>query len=347
MKKTNLLYMAKKFDTSALRKDLTKELVNKSQNSKVDNLLKGVVDVGDLKELAEFKDLIPPLSTEEFKQLEENILMEGCRDSLVLWFDGSNYIIIDGHNRYHICRKHNINFKTITLDFESKQAVIDWMVSNQLGKRNITEETKSYLRGLQYRREKGRKGGDRKSKGQSDLLINTSEKLAEQHKVSEKTIKRDEQYSKAIDNIAQNLGNDIKHKILNKQISSTKKQIQNIAALSSEDQSKIFSRILEEKSKTLRDSLRHIQLSEGKNSNKKNYIKKIMISFPEENIKSIDKLKNIVEKLNKSKQINSFKISNISWIELKNNEVGGIDFSLEGNPEDIFKMGIILSKYIQ
>jgi hypothetical protein len=33
----------------------------------------------------EFKELIPPLSHEEFSQLEQNILTDGCRDPLVVW----------------------------------------------------------------------------------------------------------------------------------------------------------------------------------------------------------------------------------------------------------------------
>ncbi|MCA6432640.1 MAG: hypothetical protein IM574_03440, partial [Cytophagales bacterium] len=50
----------------------------------------------------DFKALIPPLSEDEFKVLEENILMEGVRDSLTVWSFGSEYILIDGHNRFSI-----------------------------------------------------------------------------------------------------------------------------------------------------------------------------------------------------------------------------------------------------
>ena len=46
----------------------------------------------------EFKNLIPLLTNEEFNQLEENILKEGCREPIVLWND----TIVDGHNRYEI-----------------------------------------------------------------------------------------------------------------------------------------------------------------------------------------------------------------------------------------------------
>jgi len=57
---------------------------------------------------SEFQSLIPALSKEEFGLLEKSILKEGCRDPLITW----NGILIDGHNRYEICRKHKIKFQT-------------------------------------------------------------------------------------------------------------------------------------------------------------------------------------------------------------------------------------------
>lgn len=48
----------------------------------------------------EFQSLIPPLSPDEYKQLEANIIEDGCMDPLVYW----NGTLIDGHNRYRICQ---------------------------------------------------------------------------------------------------------------------------------------------------------------------------------------------------------------------------------------------------
>lgn len=81
----------------------------------------------------DFKNLIPPLSEEEFKQLEENLLEEGCRDALVVWKD----TILDGHNRYEICTKHNIPFATKEAMVENKQEAIIWIIRNQFGRRNL------------------------------------------------------------------------------------------------------------------------------------------------------------------------------------------------------------------
>lgn len=82
----------------------------------------------------EFKNLIPPLTDEEYKGLEDSIVKEGCRDALILWGN----TLIDGHNRYEICTKHNIPFKTIQKDFKSRDEVLLWMIDNQKSRRNLT-----------------------------------------------------------------------------------------------------------------------------------------------------------------------------------------------------------------
>lgn len=83
----------------------------------------------------ELQALIPPLAAEERKQLEDNIIAEGCRDPLVVW----NGLIVDGHNRYEICSRNKIKFKTIEVEFESKNAAKVWMIDNQKGRRNLTD----------------------------------------------------------------------------------------------------------------------------------------------------------------------------------------------------------------
>lgn len=89
----------------------------------------------------EFKKLIPPLTAEERKGLEESILKEGCRDALILWGN----TLIDGHNRYEICTKHNIPFKTIQKDFKSRDEVILYMIDTQFARRNLSSGNKILL----------------------------------------------------------------------------------------------------------------------------------------------------------------------------------------------------------
>jgi len=95
-----------------------------------------------MKILQELESLIPPLSNEEFKQLERNILEEGIREPLITW----NGILIDGHNRYRIAQEHDINYETLEKDFENLNDVKIWMVNNQLGRRNLQD----FVRGELY-----------------------------------------------------------------------------------------------------------------------------------------------------------------------------------------------------
>ncbi|MCX6964811.1 MAG: MT-A70 family methyltransferase [Verrucomicrobia bacterium] len=82
----------------------------------------------------EFKALIPPLAADELRQLEENILRDGCRDPLVVW----NNILIDGHNRHEICTRNGLPFETVQIQFESRTHARIWMRNNQAGRRNLS-----------------------------------------------------------------------------------------------------------------------------------------------------------------------------------------------------------------
>ena len=81
----------------------------------------------------ELKELIPKLQQEEYQLLEKSIIEEGCRDSIIIW----NNTIIDGHNRYEICTRNNIPFKTQKMDFDNIENAKEWMINNQFSRRNL------------------------------------------------------------------------------------------------------------------------------------------------------------------------------------------------------------------
>ena len=85
--------------------------------------------------LQQFKELIPPLTDEEYKQLEANCLDEGIREPILTW---NNYII-DGHNRYNIAKQWNLEFETKSKSFSNEIDVRIWMRNNQKGRRNLTK----------------------------------------------------------------------------------------------------------------------------------------------------------------------------------------------------------------
>ena len=121
----------------------------------------------------EFRILLPTLDAETFRLLEENILQHGCRDPLVLW----NGILIDGYNRYKICSHHNIPFTTVNMEFDSREEVLIWIISNQISRRNLTPMQLSHFRGLHYHAEKKIQGKNNQfaqesEKGQNVNVIN-------------------------------------------------------------------------------------------------------------------------------------------------------------------------------
>jgi len=126
----------------------------------------------------EFKNLIPPLSEDERKQLEENIMEEGVRDPLITW----NGFLVDGHNRYEICKKENIPFKTVEKKFKDEEAVKLWIINNQLGRRNLSayDRTRLNLKKGDFFRAKAKENIRGRGK-----VIQISERLSTLHKVGE------------------------------------------------------------------------------------------------------------------------------------------------------------------
>jgi hypothetical protein len=104
----------------------------------------------------EFKDLGAPLTAEESAQLELNLKAEGCRDPLVVWSKGN--VLLDGHNRYEICERLNLVYEKAFLDLADRDAAMDWIDANQLGRRNLKPDQVSLARGRMYLREKKRQG---------------------------------------------------------------------------------------------------------------------------------------------------------------------------------------------
>ena len=89
----------------------------------------------------EFKKLIPALSVEEFKQLEQNCLAEGIREKIITW----NGFIIDGHNRFEIATRWNLEYESESKRFKDENEVKEWMIHNQFGRRNLSNYQRSVL----------------------------------------------------------------------------------------------------------------------------------------------------------------------------------------------------------
>jgi len=180
----------------------------------------------------EIASLIPPIAEDEYRLLEESLLAEGCREPLVVWGD----ILLDGHNRFKICEDHGITYKTVQIELEDEEAARDWVINNQLGRRNLSPEAASYLRGKQYQREKKGHGGERRASVHNEHL-KTADRLAEKYKVSPITIRRDEQFTEALDTIEKiaDDGEKVKREILTREGPISRKSVEKIARIAKDD----------------------------------------------------------------------------------------------------------------
>jgi len=138
----------------------------------------------------EFKDLIPSLTKEEFKQLENNCMSEGVREKILTW----NGFIIDGHNRFEIATRWDLDYKTESKHFDNEEAVKEWMILNQFGRRNLSNYQRSVL-ALELEdvfskkaKEKQKEAGGAVRQKSDKAVIDTKKELSKVASVSHDTI---------------------------------------------------------------------------------------------------------------------------------------------------------------
>lgn len=160
--------------------------------------------LASLKIEPEFEGKIPPLTEAEFQQLRENILEAGeVYEPIRVW----NGTVVDGHNRLKVIRENPVvRWSAKDMEFADKWAAFDWMYRNQLGRRNLTDEQRTYMIGKMYECRKHSQGGDRRSdefsRDQNGLLKERRrvyEQIADELGVGDNTVKRSEKFAKGID----------------------------------------------------------------------------------------------------------------------------------------------------
>jgi len=169
----------------------------------------------------EFAAMIPPLSPEERQQLEENIVEHGgARDPLVVWNEKNATILLDGHNRYEICTRHELPFDIHEMKLKGRDEAADWMDRNQLGRRNLHPDAFTLLLGRRYNRAKKAVPNPEGAGGKSGKIVGgqnvhqqkTAEKLAKEHGVDEKTVRRAGQFAESVEK-AKAIDPDIEAKV--------------------------------------------------------------------------------------------------------------------------------------
>lgn len=196
-----------------------------------------------------FEQIIPPLSEDEFAQLEENILKLGrITDPIKVW----KGVIVDGHHRYKIIQKHpEISYDIYDMEFGSEYEAVAWMCNAQLGRRNITEAHRQYLLGKRYDAERKMHGGDRRSdKQKSTVQIGpmksehaTRARIAQETNTNESFIKNCDRFARGID-AAEEAFPGIKNQILSGEISPTKSEVYSLIKIPKEHRKEAVENLL-------------------------------------------------------------------------------------------------------
>ena len=187
----------------------------------------------------EFRSMIRPLRHDEYTQLEVNLTIDGCLNPIITWHG----FIVDGHNRYEICNRLRIPYAVQEIYLETRDEVIIWICTHQLGRRNISEETRRYLIGKKYASEKAvitnPTGHNQYSsqEGEDNLPVKresgrrTAIRIGQEHQVSPSLVQKYYDYSRALDAVSEK-DPEIKPLILS---GNLKISHENLVALSKKD----------------------------------------------------------------------------------------------------------------
>ena len=197
----------------------------------------------------EFQELLPTLSEQEYNLLTESILELGILNPIILWKEKD--IIIDGHNRFSIFTSNKKELENKGLDrlpverlsFPDRDAVIEWIIKTQLGRRNLSHSRWKYYLGVLY--------NNLKHQGTCGKIYphkRTSEVLEKEYNVSEKTVRNAGKYASNLDVINQKAGStNYGEQILTGEIKLSEKQIEELVNKKYRDLHLLVERIVKER----------------------------------------------------------------------------------------------------
>ncbi len=225
----------------------------------------------------EFRKLIRPLSLKEYAQLEANLIADGCRDPIIAWSGA----IVDGHNRYEICNRLHIPYAIQEMSFGEREAAIIWICGNQLGRRNITDETRKYLIGRQYTAEKivsfhrnarsnnqnsqfqspDESGGPNEMAGKErrESAQGTAARLGDKYHLSSGAVQKYAKYSQALDMLGEKIP-ELVPKILSGNYKISHENIVALSEMDTEEMKNLSSRIRLGSASFIRHSASHRDL---------------------------------------------------------------------------------------
>jgi hypothetical protein len=183
---------------------------------------------------SEFAALMPKKSADELKLLQEEFdAAGGFRDPLIVW----NGLLLDGYNRHAIATAAGCKCAVIRISLPDRESAIEWVVRNPLARRNLSGPALAYFRGLLYAAQERRQGQrNNLTSGQNVQKSSAAVELGEQHKVDERTIRRDSKFATQLDALVQKHGEAIRTKILSGEVKGAKTVVERLAELADDNQ---------------------------------------------------------------------------------------------------------------
>ena len=84
--------------------------------------------------LPEMEELLPPLTEEQASALDADIVRNGSYSPIVV---NQDMVVIDGHNRLRVCRKHGIPCRMMVFEFDDLLEAKEWALEAQKARRNL------------------------------------------------------------------------------------------------------------------------------------------------------------------------------------------------------------------
>jgi hypothetical protein len=177
----------------------------------------------------EFASLLPALTQEQNTRLEENLVADGvCHDSLVV-LKGEG-LLLGGHHRLPILREHKIPYTVVEVDLPDREAAKQWIIKDELGKRNLTSEQRDYYVGKLYQAEKQPHGGPRAKRASAqNEHLKTAESLGKTFHASPTAVRRSAKYADDVDRLAAHAGPELRQRILSGRSGLTQHDVAELA----------------------------------------------------------------------------------------------------------------------
>jgi len=209
----------------------------------------------------EIKNRLWKLNDTEQENLKQSLINEGCREALILWGN----ILIDGHNRYEICKAFDIEYRTIQKHFNNKNEVLKWIDTNQLSRRNLTDFQRTILNGRISKINKQENNGIRGNQYTKEAGDKMSQgKISEDLKITARTLQRAENFVDAIEDIERNVGKELSNKITNQETTLTKQDVISLGKEEPFKQEELIKMIINKEVKNLKEAKKVMEIDNRK-----------------------------------------------------------------------------------